>query len=272
MDTEEKADLEQKIISLVERVEALESDKKDIWDKLNIIGSLLLPVAIASITVAFSFVELRVNQSNNNNQQELEEKRNASDRAIASIDADASKRQADVSQGQTISDLIEPLLKNDSPEQKLAIEAVRIALKPEDASNLLNLLSSLQPETQPILLEAARQAEEDAQAQRIQEIQRLVDQIFGPDRNLRRAATSQLTELDKRPLDESLVPMLLDTVRREPDNYFGIVNTLFILSKVEDSPFQANSQQIRELVDSARGLLSPDDKQTYVTPLENRLN
>ena len=125
----------------------------------------------------------------------------------------------------------------------------------------------------PVAVETAVEDEKETAAknEKQKELRSLVDQVFGSDRNLRRAATSKLTEEDNRPFDTYLVPLLIDTAQRESDNYFGIVNALFILGKVEDNVFQSHSEGIMELVELGKKQLSPNDKQTYISPVEDRL-
>lgn len=266
-----REDYEGKIKELELRLKKIESKEKDIWDKLNIIGSLLLPLAIASLTIGFSVVQMKVTKENNDNQLKRQEQLAANDREIAKINADATKRQADVAQGKTLMDVADSLLSNGTSKQKLALEVVRISLKPEDAGKLLTILSQLQGDNKSTTLQAVQKlVDQDIRDQKNQEIRGLVDQIFGPDRNLRRSATSTLADSSKRVFDMTLVPLLLDIAERDSNNYFGLVNTLFILSRVQEDAFQANLTRIRTLVNNANSILSLQDKQSFINPVQQR--
>jgi hypothetical protein len=125
------------IKELQERVTKLERKKegKDIWDILNILGSLLIPVAIAYTGFLFTRQQQSAELLSSEKQQETEERFNQANIEVASI-------QAKVEQSQVISTLLEALSSPNSPKRQLAVKAVEIALKSEDAKKVLDIVVS----------------------------------------------------------------------------------------------------------------------------------
>jgi hypothetical protein len=215
---------------------------------------------------------MKVTKDNNNNQLKLQERLAENEREIARISADATKRQADVAQGKALIELTESLLQNGTSKQELALQVMRISLNPNDNAQLLNTLKKLQGNSESQTIKTAQKtAIQDIEVQQKQEIQRFVNQIFGPDRNLRRSATDALVDESKRKLDSMIVPMLLDTAERDSSNYFGLVNTLFILNRVEENIFRSYTERIKNLVSRSNDLLNSQDKNSFLDPVKQRL-
>ena len=104
------------------------------------------------------------------------------------------------------------------------------------------------------------------------ELNQLVKNIYSTTRFTRRNATAILAS-DKWIKESSnlLVSELLLAYRSDRNNYFGLVNTLFLLNKVSNSSFEAHLSEIGEVVQSAQNNLSTSDKTTYVIPIANKL-
>lgn len=65
---------------------------------------------------------------------------------------------------------------------------------------------------------------------------------------------------------------MLKRFKQDSGNYFGIVNTLFLLGKVDISYLKSNRDAINQLVDSADRILNAPNKTDYLVPIKNRLN
>ncbi|MGD1862328.1 MAG: hypothetical protein ACFB0E_20460 [Leptolyngbyaceae cyanobacterium] len=120
---------------LEKRIKRLEGEKKDVWDVLSIIGSVLVPVAIAFTGLLFTYQQNIASERMAIKEQESEERFNQANTEIATI-------QARVEQSQAMSDLIDALSSNDGPKRRLAVVAVELALKPEDAKKVLEIIAS----------------------------------------------------------------------------------------------------------------------------------
>lgn len=133
------SDDEPSILDLEKRIKKLEGGGKDIWDILSILGSLLIPVAIAFTGYLFSQQQKLTEQLQADRQIAIQEKFNQANTEIASI-------QAQVQQSQAVSGLIEALSSADGPRRKIAVVAVEIALKPEDAKRVLEIIAAQDPD------------------------------------------------------------------------------------------------------------------------------
>lgn len=131
----ENTNLDLRLRDLQKRVEKLENGDKDIWDILNIIGSLLIPVAIAFTGFLFTQQQQVTEQLLAEKQQQTEERFNQANTEIASI-------QAQVEQSQAVSGLLDALSSSDGPKRRLAVIAVEIALEPEDAKKVLEIIAA----------------------------------------------------------------------------------------------------------------------------------
>jgi hypothetical protein len=125
------------IQDLQARVEKLEKskDSKDVWDVVNIIGSLLIPVAIAFTGYLFTQQQKLADQLQADRQLAIQKQFNQANTEIATI-------QAQVEQSQAFSGLIEALSSSDGPRRKLAVVAVEIALEPADAKKVLEIIAA----------------------------------------------------------------------------------------------------------------------------------
>lgn len=144
------------IKELQERVTKLEKNKesKDIWDVLNILGSLLIPVAIAFTGFLFTQQQKSTERLLAEKQQQTEERFNQANTEIASI-------QAQVEQSQAISGMLDALSSPDGPKRQLAVIAVEIALKPEDAKKVLRIIAA--QDTNPAVVATAETSLENIQ-------------------------------------------------------------------------------------------------------------
>ncbi|MEM1309342.1 MAG: hypothetical protein AAGF98_07555 [Cyanobacteria bacterium P01_H01_bin.153] len=137
---------------LEKRIKKLEGEGKDVWDVLSIIGSVLVPVAIAFTGLLFTYQQNIASERMALKEQESEERFNQANTEIATI-------QARVEQSQAMSNLIEALSSNDGPKRRLAVVAVELALRPEDAKKVLEIIAS--QDTDPQVVAAAENSLEN---------------------------------------------------------------------------------------------------------------
>lgn len=104
------------------------------------------------------------------------------------------------------------------------------------------------------------------------ELKELVSNIYSSTRVTRRNATAILASDKWLAESQTLVQELISAYKEDPSDYFGLVNTLFLLQKVSNETFKANINDIQDIVESGKSILSPRDKVTYLTPIENKID
>lgn len=104
------------------------------------------------------------------------------------------------------------------------------------------------------------------------EIRNLVEKTYARDRSLRRNATAILASERWRSWDSIIIKESIDAYKRDPDNYFGIANTLFLLGKMSDDHLTENLGDIKAIVQTARSILSEKNKTEYLAPIESRID
>ena len=129
-------ELEEKISILEDEVKKLKNEKKDPWDVLQILGGLFIPAAIAfagwQYSVAMKDAEIKSSTKIAKLQIESSEQK-------AEFEQRISETNARVSQAGLVASFLKSLLSKEEAEQKLAIEAVLIAL-PAEGPRLVKLL------------------------------------------------------------------------------------------------------------------------------------
>jgi len=111
------------IADLEKRIKKLEGGGKDIWDILSILGSLLIPVAIAFTGILFTQQQERNKQSLEKDQQRLAE------------------NELRIEQSQALLNLIEPLSDSEPMKRELAAVATSIAIyDKEEAKRILEIV------------------------------------------------------------------------------------------------------------------------------------
>jgi len=114
------ADLEKELHRLQADLDKLRKKPKDMWDRVQVLSALLVPLAIAFAGFVFS---------QSSKQAEIE----------------VAEKNAKVSQAQLIHTFLDPLTSEDSQKRKIAVEAVLMAL-PEDGPRLVSLVQSTDPD------------------------------------------------------------------------------------------------------------------------------
>jgi hypothetical protein len=199
---------------LEKRLAKLETSRKDVWDILQIIGALLIPVTIAWGSWQYSRKSSEAQIAN-------AQQSHASDLAVARIDARV--RQAGL-----VATFMEALAGEDSVKRNLAIKAVLVAL-PEDGPELVRGVSASSTNT-----EVAQVARSALDARRDELIRRL----YGANPEDRVAASADLLNgWGTRP---GMIPPLLEHGRQNLQNADGLFNTIGVLKQVDVAALQPN--------------------------------
>ncbi|HYW11101.1 MAG TPA: hypothetical protein VE871_04065 [Longimicrobium sp.] len=203
---------------LEKRLAKLETSRKDVWDILQIIGALLIPVAIAWGSWQYS---TRSSQAQIANAQQSHD----SDLAVARI-------EARVRQAGLVATFMEALAGEDSVKRNLAIKAVLVAL-PEDGPDLVRVVSASSTNT-----EVAQVARSALDARRDELIRRL----YGANREDRVAASADLVHgWGSRP---GMIPPLLEHGLQNLQNADGLFNTIGVLKQVDAAALQPNRDAV----------------------------
>jgi len=222
-----------------------ERGPRDFWDKFSIVASLLIP---ASITVAGYLY------SEASKQAEIQ-----STERIAAQQQVSSQIQARVGQAQLISTFMEALLSDNPLRQKLAIEAVLVAL-PEEGPRLVAIVSK---DTSRPKAELAQVAQTSLDQRR----SRLIDDAFSNDKATRIKATTELAQ--GWTSDDKLVPQLMNKAHENMANAAGLINSLVVLENVTPQLLVASKDDVRKVLDAARSKGPQTD--AHVQRVEERL-
>jgi hypothetical protein len=155
------------------------------------------------------------------------------------------------------------------------------ALEDKDIVNLLQLFPPFPITTQLAQIPPEKESEgeevnlktktQQLINQQANQVKNLVSNIYSTDKSQRQSAVSELSQEKYRSYDEIMVGEMLNKFKQNSNNYFGIVNTLFLLSKVDISYLQSNQEKINQLVNSADSILNASNKTQYLIPIKNRL-
>jgi hypothetical protein len=221
--------IEQELAELKAQVAKLERPAKDWWDRLQVFGTLLVPLAIALGANHFSAqmkqAEIESAAATAEAQRQIEETRGDRDYAIATTNAR-------ISQGGFLRTLLDDLLSTDPRKQKLASQAVMVAL-PESGPALLRVLE------QTGTVETQRTATAALDNRRPV----LIEQFFSESRAIRQAAYESLTS--GWSADSTIVPELISTARDNKANADGVYNTLVFLSHMNREALRPHVAEIR---------------------------
>jgi hypothetical protein len=204
------------------RLSKLEEGKKDRWDKFQIIATLLIPASITWVGYYYSEAMKKA---------EIE-----SSQHIAEQQDETAKISARVGQAQLVSSFMDALLSHDTQKQRLAIEAILIAL-PVEGPRLVAVVSQSSPNP-----EVRTFAENSLDQRRSQ----LIRSAFSDQKAVRIAATQDLVQGWRS--DKDVVPQVLQAASQNPTNQDGIVNALVVLENVDKSSLTANAQKVNEFL------------------------
>jgi len=224
------------------RTKKIENKEKDAWEKaqvvLQFIGSIFIPIAIL---LAGHFLSQKISEQQAN---------------AAQVNADAARTQAAVEQALAIKELVALLTDQNPSRRKLAVKSVEIALRKEDAEEILKII--VQNDSSPEVRETAEKTLQ-AVIQRKDEDDFI--QLFSSAKSERSQALNSLTKRAWNPSDDALVDFAITYASQNIDNHQGIINTFYVFRGMSQNP-QAKSvllmkkPQLVKLLDQAS--LSPN--------------
>lgn len=192
---------------------------RDRYDRMDVLSRSMLPIAIAVATGIFSLFQWRTEQD-----------RQAATRMSDSVEALSKQRLA-------VSQLVQtfvPSLTSDKPTNRvLALQAIAYV----DTALGSQLATALKSDTSAVVRVAATNV-------RLSAYLPLVEQVFGPTRPVRVAATDALLADRDALSDTAMVSALLDATQRHADNADGIFNSITLLRAVTPGARQAERDQI----------------------------
>lgn len=220
---------EKRLDELEKELKELKAKKKDRWDKMSAIGSILIPISVAVVGAIFSW-QMKT--------AEIETGRQSKDAELVlsqrTQDAEAQARLTEqrIRTAEMVSHFFQQLLSKDEKESELAKEALLIGA-PEDSPKLLRRLAELQPgapvsKNVETLLDNRRDT--------------LISRLFSESAELRLDAYNQL--LSSWADDETMIPALISFARQHLDNENGIYNTLVLLSHMNRDVIKRRKDEI----------------------------
>ncbi len=197
----------------------LESKPKDVWDVIQIIGAVLIPVAILVVGNQYSTAM---------KQMEIA----ASERA-ATQQNEVATANARVGQATVVASLLDALLSGDDKRVKLATEIVLVAM----------------PDNGPALVQVLRQqgqsqeTREYAAGALVRRREALIVGLFSEFSSKRQDAYSGL--MSGWYNDSSLVPEVISHARENPANENGIYNSLVLLSHMNREALKPHVELVK---------------------------
>ena len=198
----------------------MSTEKKDMWDKLKILSSILIPIAIAYAGHVFALMQHRA---------ELQIQKNQFDHQ-----RQVSITNSKVGQVNLVSSFFEALLSDSPKRKKLAIQSILIAL-PEEGPQLVKVVSESDEEDD--LKEFAYKSLENKRSQ-------LVEGLFSEDKSIRLSSYQEIMTGWKS--DQEIVITIIDYGERNLSNKDGIYNALVTLSHLNKSTLLKYSTTITD--------------------------
>jgi hypothetical protein len=250
----------QRLNNLEKQTENLQRKEKDVWDKIQIIvqtvGSVLIPIAIL---IASHFLSREIS---------------AQQTKAAQTSADSSRIQASVNQALAIKDLVQLLTDKDSSRRELAIKSVEIALKKEDAEEILKIIA--RNDKSSVVRDTAKQTLKIIVQKKDEDI---IAKLFSSTKSERSQALNVLTKKQWNSSDTELIEFAINYASQNLDSYQGIINILYIfremskdtqsksillqrrlkLNEFLKQSAQSSDARVKDLTDQVRNVL-PDLK------------
>jgi hypothetical protein len=201
-------------------------NKKDVWDRLTALATILVPAAIA---LAGHFVAQGLKQA----EISSEERRAEQSRSI-------SEANTKIAQASLINTMMKSLTSSNPQERKLAVEAVLIAL----------------PEQGPVLVRTIAQSDEDKTVQTAarnsleQRVSALIHDLFSEDAQVRIGAAQDLIQGWRN--EPNVVLALVDFATQNRDNSNGVYNTVVVLNEFSPRALQAHKQGVLNFIEVAK--------------------
>jgi len=201
---------------------AADPPRKDLWDRLTALATILVPAAIA---LAGHFVAQGLKQAEISSEERRAEQ--------AGVIAEANTK---IAQAGLINTLMKSLTSANPQERKLAVQAVLIAL----------------PEQGPLLARTIAQTDEDgavqaaAQSSLKQRSDSLIRQLFAENAALRIDAARELVQGWRNQPDA--VGAILDAAFQNSDNQNGVYNAVVVLTEYAPEALNAHRDGVLKLI------------------------
>lgn len=196
------------------------TERKDIWDKLKIASSILIPLAIAYAGHIFAIMQHKAQIQLQKNQFEHQR--------------EISITNSKVGQVNLVSSFFEALLSDSPKRKKLAIQSILIAL-PEEGPQLVRVVSESDEE-----LELKEFANKTLEVKRNQ----LVEGLFSDEKYVRLTSYQEIMAGWKN--DQEIVALIIDFGEKNLSNKDGVYNALLTLSHLDKSTLSEYSDSITE--------------------------
>lgn len=199
--------------------------KKDVWDRLTALATILVPAAIA---LAGHFIAQGLKQA----EISSEEKRAEQSHLIA-------EANTKIAQATLINTMMKSLTSPNPQERKLAVQAVLIAL----------------PEQGPVLVRTIAQSDEDtsvqaaAQSSLQERVGTLVRGLFSEDARVRIGAAQDLIVGWRN--DPNVVQELVQFASNNRDNVNGVYNTVVVLNEFTPRALDEHREQVLSFLELA---------------------
>jgi hypothetical protein len=203
-----------------------DAPKKDIWDRLTALATILVPAAIA---LAGHFIAQGLKQA----EISSEERRAEQSHLIA-------EANTKIAQASLINTMMKSLTSTNAQERKLAVDAVLIAL-PEQGPTLVRTIA--QSDEDKTVQAAARQSLETR-------VTALIRQLFSTDARERISAAQDLIQGWRN--DSSVVRELITFATQNKDNANGVYNSVAVLNEFSPRALQAQRAEVLKFVDVAK--------------------
>jgi hypothetical protein len=201
--------------------------RKDVWDRLTALATILVPAAIA---LAGHFVAQGLKQA----ELSSEERRAEQSHVIA-------EANTKIAQAGLINTMMKSLTSSNPQERKLAVAAVLIAL----------------PEQGPVLVRTIAETDQDETVQAAakssleERVGTLIRALFSEDPRLRIGAAQDLIQGWRD--EPSVVHTLVEFATRSKDNANGVYNAVVVLNEFSPQALQAHRQEVLAFIELAKG-------------------
>jgi len=200
--------------------------KKDTWDRLIALATILVPAAIA---LAGHFVAEGLKQA----EISSEERRTEQSRIIA-------EANTKIAQANLINTMMKSLTSVNPQERKLAVEAVLIAL-PEQGPVLVRTI---------VLSDEDKTVQDAARSSLEQRVRTLIHDLFADDAGLRIGGAQDLIQGWRN--DPNVVLALVEFAIQNRANSNGVYNTVVVLNELSLHALQAHKQEVLNFLEVAK--------------------
>ncbi len=220
----------EKIEALQEEVEALKASagKKDNWDKISVVGSLVMPFAVplavgwAGIYFSDAQKEAEIESASINAKKEVEIK-------------EIEDRQY---QSQVIAEFKKDLASDDPLKREIAMETILYAA-PDEAPRLLSIIAQDSTQSEKMIDAGTKLQEREHE---------VIQQVVGPGLSASNvdADKAAANVLESWSFDDGFVTRVLEEALERIDNEAGVNNVLQILLNCEYEVFYENRNLVQE--------------------------